>query len=193
MPFVDVRNLPQVAQLQSAFDALVNRANLSLSQWNQQVMTKIAEFFATPARIDTLNTRITFTEEKARSRNNMDALGKLSGIKSYVAQIGAAYAQAKPTVQAAVERARASGLGLSISLPTDLLMPAVNAGILMNDVFTALGAQEAAISAVERGVLTPAEAAELYKRLQSPTIGRNTVLVVGGLVVAWLLFRRRSR
>ena len=187
MPFIDVRNLPQITSIQDALNAIINRANVQVGNWQAQLTEKVAQFYATPKTIETFNARLAFVKSKATARGTMDAFSKINAAQAQVNALGAEYATAKPIVSAALAQVD-TGSGLSLS--SSALRAVASAGVRMAGVFSTTKAQETAISAIERGVLTPAEAAELYKQLQNPNATRNTLMAAGAVVLVWLLLRR---
>lgn len=187
MPFIDVRSIPQIAAIQQAFNAVLNRANVSVANLEQQIVQKVAEFYATPTRVQQFATRIDYVRGKAMARKNADAVSRLLSLQMKNGELQSQYESAKPTVNAAVEQVQ----GANTSVTSKLVGSAANAGLLMASVFSATKAQDAAIAAVEKGVLTPAEAAELFKKLQAPTDSKNVVLFVGIGIMLWLVLRRR--
>jgi hypothetical protein len=194
MPFIDVRNLPQVTAIQSALDAILNRANVTVGNWQVALAGKVAEFYATPNRLDALDTRIAFVTERAIAHGTRDVLAKLNAAQSAVGETRAQYGTAKPVVAAGMAQLDASMAGGGVNVSSGMLRALAAAGVRMAGVFGAIQAQQVGIAAIERGVLTPAEAAELYRRLQQPNVRRNTVVLVGGaLLVAWVLLHRLRR
>lgn len=190
MTTIDVRSIPQITAIQSAFSAILDKANLSLQGIEQQIVQKVAQFYATPTAIKQFRTRIEFIRERATARRDNDTLGRLSGIEAKVNEIQAKYERAKPTVNAAV--AQLQGVQGTSSLTSSVLSSTANAGLLMAGVFTAVNSQDAAISALERGVLTPAEAAALYRKLQNPiTDTKKIALIIGAAVFIVLVLRGR--
>ncbi len=188
MQLIDLRGSALVTSIQNALDAIVNRANVTAGNWQAQLTQKVAEFFATPNVIAQLNTRLAYVKERATAHGTFDALGPIATAQSKVAALSAEYTKAKPVVVTAVNKVQAAG---GVSLSSDMLSSVATAGVRMASVFSDTKAQDAAIAAIERGVLTPAEAAALAKQLQNPNATRNTMLAVGAVAFVWLLLRRR--
>lgn len=188
MPFIDVRNLPQITSIQDALNAILDRANVKLGNWQNQLAQKVAEFYATPNTIDAFNTRLAFVKAKATARGKLDAFSTINAAHAQVQALGAEYAAAKPVVASALAQVDAAS---GASVPSSVLSAVAKAGVRMAGVFSTTKTQDSAISALERGILTPAEAADLYKQLQNPKATRNTLMAVGAVVMVWLLLRRR--
>ena len=188
MANIDVGSLPFVTSIQNALNAIVSRANVTAGNWQVQLTQKVAEFFATPNVIAQFNMRLAFLKERATTRGVFDALGPIATAQGRVVALNAEYVKAKPAVTTAMSKVEAAG---GVSLSSDMLSSVATAGVRMAGVFSNTKAQDAAISAIERGLLTPAEAAALAKQLQAPNATRNTMLAVGAVVLVYLLLRRR--
>lgn len=191
MPFIDVRNLPQITSIQAALDAILNRANVTVANWQTQLTQKIAEFYATPTVLERFNVRLAFVKAKATAHGTLDAFRPLNTATAGVINLGVQYEKAKPVVSSALAQVNTGTSGGSIPLSSGALSAVATAGVRMAGVFSAIKAQDVAITAIERNVLTPAEAAQLYAQLQKPNATRNTLLTIGAVALVWMILRRR--
>jgi hypothetical protein len=149
---------------------------------------KIEEFYRLPAQIGAQKARARKLLEIARAKGDVEAQAKLETALAELSRTQQEWYATQAKLAALMETLGSVGIGLGSPVPAVALALAATAAAAMAATFFAYKRQKDLIDAVERGILTPEQAARL-KTTIGISLGGVGILIP--IALAFLLLRRR--
>lgn len=156
------------------------------------IKAKVGEFFQLPARIGKAQKRAAALVDIASSKRMSTESAELLGIQGALASVKKTYNETESKLTGLLDMLKVAGFG---ALPLALIAVAVPIAAAMAYLFKTTSFNEKLLDKIEKKVITPKEAAELFgpKPLLGLDFGSLVIpaLVVGGGLVAYKYFGRR--